>query len=542
MRLGRWGVPGVPAAAALAVGVWGVDRGTMWRDEGVTWQVARRSLPQIWRLVHSVDAVHALYYALMHAVLALDPRPGEVVLRLPSVAGTALTAALVAELGRRLARPRVGLWAGLAYAATPFVSRYAQEGRSYALVAALVTLATLLFVRGRWAGYAAALAAAGLLHVFALLVVPAHLVSLLLGRLPVRRWAVAAGAAVAVVAPLAVYSSAQSGQVGWLVRPSWSTAGELVLAFAGPGVVVTGVVLALCLVGLAGRAVAVVAGPLAVVPPLLLLLVSQWHPLYYDRYVLYALAGVPLLAAAGLDAVLSAARSLSPPRPFPKPVGSAPGPPYRRSAPVSSIAGRAGIAAQRHDPASPAFEARGLGRSPSSGRGGEGTGSAGTRAPGRAAGALVGVLLIGVGFWAQLGDQRAERTAGSRGDDFAAVARVARREFRAGDAVVYLPDWGRRIELTYPAGFRAADDVGLGRDGAGSGTLYGTEVVPETLRGRLAGHDRVWAVLSRPATFPDWVPATPAERAKTQLLRDGYAPAARHRAGRSVLVLYVRRR
>ncbi|MGW3985062.1 glycosyltransferase family 39 protein, partial [Streptomyces mirabilis] len=129
----------------LTLGLWRLDRGGMWRDEAATYQVARRSVPQIWHLLHHVDAVHGLYYLFMHLVLA--PAPGEVALRLPSVVGAAATAGLVAALGIRLCNPRVGLWAGLLYAVTPLTGHFAQEGRSYALVAAGATAATLLLVR-----------------------------------------------------------------------------------------------------------------------------------------------------------------------------------------------------------------------------------------------------------------------------------------------------------------------------------------------------------------------------------------------------------
>ncbi|MDG4866011.1 hypothetical protein P8605_48455, partial [Streptomyces sp. T-3] len=98
-----------PALVMLGLGLWGLDRGTMWRDESATFQVARRSLPEIWQLLGSVDAVHGLYYVLMH--LAVSVHPGEVALRLPSVLAATATAALVAALGVRLARARVGLWA-----------------------------------------------------------------------------------------------------------------------------------------------------------------------------------------------------------------------------------------------------------------------------------------------------------------------------------------------------------------------------------------------------------------------------------------------
>lgn len=214
----------------LALGLWRLDRGGMWRDEAVSFQVGRRTVPQIWHLLHDVDAVHGLYYLLLHAVLAVHP--GEVVLRLPSVCAAAVTAALVAELGRRLIRPRAGLWAGLLYAVTPMAGHYAQEGRSYALVAAGATAATLLFVQavrgGPWRAYGVVLALTCWLHEFAVLLLLAHAVSLALaraGRRVWRGWGCAAAAVVLALLPMVLVSRGQSAQLAWLRTPTAETAG-----------------------------------------------------------------------------------------------------------------------------------------------------------------------------------------------------------------------------------------------------------------------------------------------------------------------------
>ena len=166
-------------AVMLTIGLWGLDRGGMWGDESVTFQVAQRTVPQIWRLLHDVDAVHGLYYLFMHAVLTVHP--SEVVLRLPSVCAATATAGLVAALGVRLAGPRVGLWAGVLYAITPMTGHYAQEGRSYALVAAGVAGATLLLVRAvdtrgarAWWPYGTVVALTCVLHELAVPVLGAH--------------------------------------------------------------------------------------------------------------------------------------------------------------------------------------------------------------------------------------------------------------------------------------------------------------------------------------------------------------------------------
>lgn len=293
----------VPVVVMTGLGLWGLDRDGMWRDEGVTFQVARRSVPEILRLVQGVDAVHALYYLLMHAVLAVHP--GEIALRLPSVLGAAAAAGLIAALGVRLARPRVGLWAGLLYAVTPLVGHYAQEGRSYALVTAGAAGATLLLVRRVWWAYGVVLSVTCLLHELAAPLVCAHAVTLGVGRAPRRVWAAwgcAVAAAGVALLPLLLVSRAQAGQVGWLPVPGWGSAERLLREFAaGPSGVVFGACVLLMVAGLGSGRVAGVALPLLAVPPGLLIAVSQVRPMYDDRYVLYALAGAPLLVAAGAD-------------------------------------------------------------------------------------------------------------------------------------------------------------------------------------------------------------------------------------------------
>ncbi|MEU6863720.1 glycosyltransferase family 39 protein [Streptomyces sp. NPDC046876] len=270
----------------------------MWRDEAVTWEVAHRPLGGLWDLLGHVDAVHGLYYLLMHGVFRLlgsDPAGaagGLWALRLPSVAATALAAAGVAAVGRRLAGERAGLLGGLVYAVLPPVQMYAQEGRSYALVAAAVVWATYLMLCERWTAYGAVLAVGCWLHEFAALALLAHAVT-------ARRspgWRRAAAAVLVLVLPLAVVSARQAEQqLGWLGRPKWQDwAAYAVLAVA---------VRLLTRGGALPRELVRVAVPLALLPPGVLMAVSLVHPWYVDRYVLYALAGLALAAGARLAAV-----------------------------------------------------------------------------------------------------------------------------------------------------------------------------------------------------------------------------------------------
>ncbi|WP_079406093.1 glycosyltransferase family 39 protein [Streptomyces sp. 3211] len=284
-RIAPWRL--LPPLLAVLLGLWGLERGgSMWRDESVTWQVAHRPLGRILELLDRVDAVHGLYYLLMHGVFeAWDG--GLWALRLPSVAATALAAAGVAAIAHRLVGERAALLAGCAYAVLPPVQMYAQEGRSYALVAAAVVWATYLMLRERWAAYAVVLLLGCWLHEFAALALLAHAFTAWRSR----GWRWSAAAVVALLLPLAVVSARQAQQqLGWLGRPSWQDwaayavvgAAALLLARGAPGDLVR------------------VALPLVLLPPGLLMVISLFHPWYVDRYVLYALAGLALLAGARL--------------------------------------------------------------------------------------------------------------------------------------------------------------------------------------------------------------------------------------------------
>ncbi|MEU2426109.1 glycosyltransferase family 39 protein [Streptomyces sp. NPDC007851] len=480
----------------LAVGLWGLHRGGMWRDEAVTYQVARRTVPQIWRLLHGVDAVHGLYYLLMHVVLAAAPgRPGEVDLRLPSVCAAAVTASLVAALGARLARPRVGLWAGLLFAVNPLVGHYAQEGRSYALVAAGATGATLLFVRaaaqeGRrtWVLYGGVLAVTCWLHEFAVLLLLAHAGTLALARSSGRvwrGWCCAAGGVALSLLPMVVVSHTQSAQVAWLTEPDVETAQELLRQYLGPTDGVYWACLALGLLGLTrlvGRrgevTLAAVALPLAVLPPVALMLASQLTPLYVDRYVLYALAGAPLLVALGADRVAGAL-------------------------------GRLWSHGTATAPRSPAFT-------------------------------LAGVLAVVLACTHQVPLLRADRVPGTRPDDLGAVGRAVARVLRPGDPVLFLPAHARGAELAYPDDFRSTRDVALAESGPASGTLYGREVGVATLRRRLAGADEVWAVVEKYALVRGYRPRLATERAKYAVLNQQFVLRQELVVDRIALRLYVR--
>ncbi|WP_344636483.1 glycosyltransferase family 39 protein [Kitasatospora cystarginea] len=426
-----WPVLLPPALLTLLLGFWGVERGgSIWRDEVVSYQVAHRSLPEIWRLLHEIDAVHGLHYLLLNTVFRLWDG-GLPALRLPSVLAMALAAGALAETGRRLAGRRAGLLAGLVFALVPAVQQYAQEGRSYASVCAAVVLGSLLLVRAwqrptarAWTAYGAVMLIGALLHEFAVLAMAAHALTLCWGRAGRRvwaGWAVAAAAVLAGVLPLSLISRAQADQVAWITTPGWSDVWAPAL---------TSAVGALCAClrqpaapGAPCRARAL-ALPLLVLPPAALILVSFLDPLYVDRYVVFSYAGLALLLGLALDRAWAR---------LPRALTEWP-------------------------------------------------------VPGRP---VVASLALTVLVLAPLPLERGLRTPQSRPNDVAAAARAARDLGRPGDAVLFVPGARREAALYDPAAFAGLRDLALARTGADSGTINGVETGPERIRAAVAAQRRV---------------------------------------------------
>ncbi|GLW45773.1 hypothetical protein Stsp02_14350 [Streptomyces sp. NBRC 14336] len=222
----------LPVLWTVALGSWGLSRqGSVWRDEAATWLVARRSTAEICHMLENVDVVHGCYYLLMHMLFECFGA-GTTTLRLPSVLALAVAAGCVAVIGQRLAGTWAGLAGGLALGMLPAVQFHLQEGRPYALVAAGAGISTLLLVTvlqeggagARWFGYGGTVALMGLLNWLSLMILAAHLVTLLwcgVRREVWLRWTAAAVSAFLCALPLILFSRGQAGQVAWIPPLTW---------------------------------------------------------------------------------------------------------------------------------------------------------------------------------------------------------------------------------------------------------------------------------------------------------------------------------
>jgi mannosyltransferase len=510
----RYGPPAAVAAVVMAVlGGWGLARsGSMGNDEVATRWAALLSLRDLTHLLRHVDAVHGLYYLLMHGWVVLGASP--TVLRIPSVISMIVAAVAIVILARRLTGSGwAALFTGLIMALTPTISYYAQTARSYALVYACVLAATLALLHAlageqaggrprRWLLYGFLITLAAYLNEMALLVLAAHAVTTALARYGRRafiHWAVTSAVAVVAVGPLLAVSAREDGAVAWIPRPTLGDLKVLGHDYFGATTVVAALILACVVVALlpplgqrrpAGRGgqpaapggpaeaawwrqggvtLPSVAAPLLVLPAALLIIESLVaRPLYTDRYVLYGEAGAALLAGGGA---------------------------YRIGRWLAGAAGWRWL----------------------------------VWAP--------GAVLCACALVLQLGPQHRVRTPGSRLYDFGGPSRFVAAHARPGDGVLFFNDFFRKARLGYPQDFRNVTDFAMAVSPAQAGNFRGVNKPVAAIRPLMLGYQRIWVV--------GWTPERPLGPGpigtQAAVLRGGFRLAAQHHYRNVWVTLWVRR-
>ena len=104
-----WDAAGV-ALLAVAVSAAGAARPSLWFDEAATISAATRSVPALWRMLGNIDAVHGVYYLLMHGWFAVFGAT-EFASRLSSALAVGLAAGGVVVLGRQISTRAVAVTA-----------------------------------------------------------------------------------------------------------------------------------------------------------------------------------------------------------------------------------------------------------------------------------------------------------------------------------------------------------------------------------------------------------------------------------------------
>ncbi len=220
---------GAALAGATLLRAWHLGARSLWTDEGSTWTAASSKLPELIRLCAQKDASPPLFYLLTSLALRLGD--GEAQLRLVSFFASLGLVWLTYRIARLAASRGEATLAAAITALSPFQLMFAQEARTYTLVACLATLSLYLFARGvllgrrrAWIPFVIASAFALYTQTIALLGVGVQGAFAVLSRDGRRRfapWLLALAAAGVLYLPWLLISLAQASRLShshWYLR------------------------------------------------------------------------------------------------------------------------------------------------------------------------------------------------------------------------------------------------------------------------------------------------------------------------------------
>ncbi|WP_156642284.1 glycosyltransferase family 39 protein [Arthrobacter sp. B6] len=222
----RWTGPARVGLLAFCVAFVGLWIPSFWDDEIATISAVDRSPAQLLVLLQSVDAVHGLYYFMMHAWTSVFGF-SEIALRTPSALAVGLACAGTVVIGRKLGSTALGVSSGLVLAVLPRMVWAGTEARQSAFTALLAVILTLLLLRAwksnrvlDWVLYALCAVIGVWTFMFFVLAVAAHaFAAILLRRRPIAT-AAACAAVGAGVLPFLLFAMGQKAQVSWIENRS----------------------------------------------------------------------------------------------------------------------------------------------------------------------------------------------------------------------------------------------------------------------------------------------------------------------------------
>jgi mannosyltransferase len=454
-RRGRLLDPVVIALLAAVISGAVASRPSLWFDEGATISAsASRSLPELWRLLGHIDAVHGLYYLLMHGWFAIFP-PTEFWSRVPSCLAIGAAAAGVVVFSKQFSPRTTAVCAGVVFAILPRVTWAGIEARSYAFTAVAAVWLTVLLVaairRNRWwlwLLYALALMLSILLNIYLVLLVPAYaVITPVVGcrKSVIIWWAITSAVVVAAMTPFMLFAHGESFQVAWIFPVNWHNVIDVVqhqyfdnsVPFAVLAAVIFVAVLAVRLTGRwesAGdtRRLLMACAAWIVVPTAVSLIYSAiTEPVYYPRYLFFTTPAMAVVLAVCIVAVASKPRRI----------------------------------------------------------------------------AVVLIVLAAAAFPNYLLSQRGPYA--KEGWDYSQVADVISAHAAPGDCLLvdntvhWLPGPIRALLAARPATFRPLVDVGRGAYGPGHGTLWDGHVAVWLVKDRLKKCHTVWTISTHDTTLPD---------------------------------------
>lgn len=431
---------------------------SFWTDEVATINATSRPLPELWALLGERDAVHGLYYVLMHSWVTTWGT-GPVSMRFPSAIAIGIMVGFAVATIDAFRGRRAAMITGLVATVIPASMASAIDARSPALVAAGASAAGYCLLRatsgsGRWwVPYSLAAAATCGLSVVATGLLVAHAITVIIsvhawrGRLI---WMAAATPAILVAAPIAWLGAAQSSQIDWVpeVTPFRVAGIYGAAAWFDEKIVIGAIAWTLVAIGTislsrrahgrhdgSARALLALTLPWLIVPGLVLVAASLLlTPMLVPRYLVLCVPAVAMLAASGIEAL---------PRP-------------RLTAPIAIV--------------------------------------------------LLTVPCIVAAYQ--------QRTPfGADESDWASAAREVDSRASNGEPIVFVPDGGedrspRRAIEAYPHQFTAVTDVGIVSTAQDAGAIWGFGVPIEDSAPILTLSEKSWALVALTDAHPDAESAT----------------------------------
>src|SRR5258705_21859 len=319
--------PLIVGVLAAAVSLSGAARPSFWYDEAATISALYgRSLGQLWQMLSNVDAVHGLYYLIMHGWFQIFP-PTEFWSRAPSGLAVGGAAAGIVVLGKQFSSRTLAVTSGILCAILPRATWAGLEARPYALsMMAAVWLTVLLVHAARrnnawvWLFYGIALAISLLLDVYLALLFLAHVVFICVFRRTgtvLVSFAITSMLAVCALAPFMVLAAGQVHQISWITQIGRRTIEDVTVqqyfersppfALLSALIVTTAIVLWLCTsaqLGEANRQLLTIAVAWLVIPTALIVIWSAFiHPVYTPRYLCFTAPAMALVLGVCVTAL-----------------------------------------------------------------------------------------------------------------------------------------------------------------------------------------------------------------------------------------------
>ncbi len=295
---------------------------SLWVDEAASARFATLPWRPFLHTLWSYQGNMALYYVLLRAWMHLGD--SEFMVRSLGVLFGVLTIPTIYALGKRLFDRTTGLTAAALLSVHSFHILWSQQARAYSFVLLLLVLATYFLVRAmesndssfHWAVFATVAALSVYAHIFAVLVLAAHAISILSPkpyRVSARNLLLTAILFEHLIAPMAIFVlfNLRSSQLNWVPQPSlgefW---GVLQLLTSQGGKVLVVFYLTLCSLAFLSPAGAQrsekeywslrLMALWLILPPVLTLAISPIKPLFDPGFMVLCVPALVMLAARGL--------------------------------------------------------------------------------------------------------------------------------------------------------------------------------------------------------------------------------------------------